>query len=672
MAINKSDFNKIWASTSPLAPYTFTENNYKEGWNFIGATPPARQMWDFLQKNNDEKMQFIVNDLLVPVNIDETSASGNYYSTSVPSDKVFSNFNSIGGKTIAWNQLCDKCLNPSGTIQITASGNGVFVINGSTTGSETHQFSPTTYSVSGHKYYVAMHSSSTLANRDVIIYNNNGGIELNDTGSLIASANSDKIFILRLNDNVSFSNVTVKVKVIDLTLAFGSGNEPTTTAEVEVLFPAETYPYNAGTLLSASVDKVISKDSSNNTIATMPIPSAIQSLDGYGWSAGSVYNYIDFERKKFVKRVGSVDLGSLTWGLLGDSFYVNNFASNNSAKQPSANINKANIVCPLYVTNSASNMGANEIAINSGGTLLVVDSAYNDASAFKTAMAGVMLYYELATPIETDISSILGASGIATSSGGSLTFQNSNGDNYRLPVSVSMDYVADADGLITSQDKEKIEVAYEAVNTPNPYLPLSGGTMTGGITLDDSSISGYIIKSKYDTSDIKICGGTSDGKGAYIWLFGKDSAGAGRFDIFAVDGVNTGGDLRGTATGSLTWNGQTIQTSSDRRLKQDFSDVPADVLEAWGKVEWRQFRYKADAERKGAENCRWHVGLVAQDVAEIGKENDIDLLKYGILCHDVSEETDLWTIRYEEALAMEVIYLRKKIAELEAKLEKML
>ena len=64
MAITLADFNKIWASTSPLTPYSFSESNYKQGWNFIGSTPPARQMWDFLQKNNDEKMQYLANNYL--------------------------------------------------------------------------------------------------------------------------------------------------------------------------------------------------------------------------------------------------------------------------------------------------------------------------------------------------------------------------------------------------------------------------------------------------------------------------------------------------------------------------------------------------------------------------------------------------------------------------------
>ena len=64
MAFTLEDFDKIWASTSPLTPYEFSDSNYQQGWNFIGSTPPARQMWDFLQKKNDEKTQWLYNNKL--------------------------------------------------------------------------------------------------------------------------------------------------------------------------------------------------------------------------------------------------------------------------------------------------------------------------------------------------------------------------------------------------------------------------------------------------------------------------------------------------------------------------------------------------------------------------------------------------------------------------------
>lgn len=67
MAITIDDFNKIWASTSPLTPYTFSDANYRQGWNFVGATPPSRQMWDSWLKMTDEKCQYLYNHEDVPV-----------------------------------------------------------------------------------------------------------------------------------------------------------------------------------------------------------------------------------------------------------------------------------------------------------------------------------------------------------------------------------------------------------------------------------------------------------------------------------------------------------------------------------------------------------------------------------------------------------------------------
>lgn len=83
MAFTMNDFSKIWASTSPLTPYEFSDSNYQQGWNFIGATPPARQMWDFLQKRNDEKAQWLYNNKL--------SLSGG----TMTGDIVFSGSNQI-------------------------------------------------------------------------------------------------------------------------------------------------------------------------------------------------------------------------------------------------------------------------------------------------------------------------------------------------------------------------------------------------------------------------------------------------------------------------------------------------------------------------------------------------------------------------------------------------
>lgn len=64
--INWDDFDKIWARTSPLTPYQFSDSNYEQGWNFVGSTPPARQMWDYLQKQNDEKFKYLRDNFGTP------------------------------------------------------------------------------------------------------------------------------------------------------------------------------------------------------------------------------------------------------------------------------------------------------------------------------------------------------------------------------------------------------------------------------------------------------------------------------------------------------------------------------------------------------------------------------------------------------------------------------
>ena len=59
MAITQDDFKKVWASTSSVPKYTFSDTDYKNGWEFVGNLPPTRAMWDELQRKNDEKMQFL-------------------------------------------------------------------------------------------------------------------------------------------------------------------------------------------------------------------------------------------------------------------------------------------------------------------------------------------------------------------------------------------------------------------------------------------------------------------------------------------------------------------------------------------------------------------------------------------------------------------------------------
>lgn len=171
------------------------------------------------------------------------------------------------------------------------------------------------------------------------------------------------------------------------------------------------------------------------------IPEAIKALPGYGWSAGTARNYVDYENKKYVQCVNSVDLGTKNWRMYKDGDYTPFFYLNAVSDIRGGT---SNFLCPKYqyvkigVTDSASGLYVLE-----NTTVRVRDTAYTDAATFKQAMLGVMLYYELETPIVTDISTLIPADflrNIEVEAGGSVTFKNSN-DSYRIPVPNEEEYI---------------------------------------------------------------------------------------------------------------------------------------------------------------------------------------------------------------------------------------
>lgn len=136
------------------------------------------------------------------------------------------------------------------------------------------------------------------------------------------------------------------------------------------------------------------------------IPSSKYFPDGMR-SAGSAYDEINFLSQKAIKRIGVVDLGTLNWFYEPTTPYERFFASVDGIKIVSGSA-KGNLVCSKYTTTSVddvySHTADKTIAVhNTAEQVWVYDTAYADAAAFKAAMSGVMLYYELATPIETAI-----------------------------------------------------------------------------------------------------------------------------------------------------------------------------------------------------------------------------------------------------------------------------
>lgn len=136
------------------------------------------------------------------------------------------------------------------------------------------------------------------------------------------------------------------------------------------------------------------------------IPSSKYFPDGMR-SAGSAYDEINFLSQKATKRIGAVDMGTLNWSYEPEASHERFLASVDGIKIASSST-KGNLVCSKYTTTSVddvySHTADKTIAVhNTVEQVWVYDTAYTDATAFKAAMSGVMLYYELATPTETTI-----------------------------------------------------------------------------------------------------------------------------------------------------------------------------------------------------------------------------------------------------------------------------
>jgi hypothetical protein len=210
---------------------------------------------------------------------------------------------------------------------------------------------------------------------------------------------------------------------------------------------------------------------------TLPIPSAIQSLPGYGWSAGTAYNAVSLAQGKNTQRVGKIVLDGVTanrrldgaWGTTAPNvFYASNLPFNRTG-----NIQK--VICDRFIPTSGS------VTTMPPYTFMGGSGAPNTISfAFPTSITTLQdantwlannnttIYYALAEPVETDISEYLtGDNLIEVEPGGSLTFKNQNGDDWRVPV--------------PNEETFLVQAA--------PELPTTDGTYTLQCTVTDGTPS---------------------------------------------------------------------------------------------------------------------------------------------------------------------------------------
>lgn len=170
---------------------------------------------------------------------------------------------------------------------------------------------------------------------------------------------------------------------------------------------------------------------------TCPIPQAILNLPGYGWSTGNVRNEADFENKKYIQRVGKYVITDSETFMTTYMPVITFLNKRHLMKRSVKAINNQGL--SIFSANEKGDIW--QFSISDIG--LDEDATVDDIKEwFKVHPATV--YYPMLNEEIIDISDIIGNTfqePLEVEAGGTLMFKNSHGDNYRIPVSSTEEYL---------------------------------------------------------------------------------------------------------------------------------------------------------------------------------------------------------------------------------------
>lgn len=227
---------------------------------------------------------------------------------------------------------------------------------------------------------------------------------------------------IRLSDNStvwgsnSGASYNISSSIIRIYFYFGSGDTVNNEVYKPMLVVGSTAPteFEQGFtgIRDSAVTSVVFRGIGQTDI-TKQIPSQIQALAGYGWGINDTcYNYIDLNRKVFVQKVGREKVTDLAWEVRGTKYYraintVNckRYGGNTVGTGLSNLFNICtynqigNAPYTNYTDMAFPSENENQFYVGNGGT--------TDLTDFLSKIANEYIYFELATPVETDISQYL-------------------------------------------------------------------------------------------------------------------------------------------------------------------------------------------------------------------------------------------------------------------------
>lgn len=210
---------------------------------------------------------------------------------------------------------------------------------------------------------------------------------------------------------------TIYPQLFDLTAM--NREDITTVEQFKAEFPELYYPYENGNIYPAKISgvKFYENQDKSGEQASVTLP---ETYDLHG--IGDYKDYLEITKNednelytlKKVQNIGSVDLGTLNFSYQSDKLRSFSISLQNIKNVANVTI-VGDLCCSKFITKSYYDMDTNfnsldkvcGVYISPNNYLYIIDKAYTDTAAFKESLSGVMLYYALATPVETVIATNL-------------------------------------------------------------------------------------------------------------------------------------------------------------------------------------------------------------------------------------------------------------------------
>nr|DAH12833.1 MAG TPA: hypothetical protein [Caudoviricetes sp.] len=241
---------------------------------------------------------------------------GETASRTAPSGSKYVSVDKVGGKSIVWNQLC----NPD---EFSYHGSKVSESDGMVTITEcesNNRYKAGFVAVTkGHKYYQTVKIKSDGVNPVgfqnylfLDIGDKTNSAEFTRLSVVGTCTESGNVLVQLFSSNATdYQIIKNSFMLFDLTLLFGAGNEPT-AEQFERMFPSESYPYNAGEIISSRTATI--------TAGAETITTGFPELR----SAIAAHDYIDIDGEQTIRNIGKIKFNELkTKEFENGVFYIN-------------------------------------------------------------------------------------------------------------------------------------------------------------------------------------------------------------------------------------------------------------------------------------------------------------------------------------------------------------